>query len=149
MQILFDNWHISVKLTESVTQNDNLSDKLTVEGELPDGYTSWSLLMRAGGAENSVDLDDIDGKPGVLLTSDMLPYGNTFYELQLRGECGETVKHSDIEYVFISEAIGGSGSWPAAPSGGGAPVRGTDYWTAEDIAEIKSYVDDAILGGAW
>ena len=32
---------------------------------------------------------------------------------------------------------------------GDAPVRGTDYWTAADIAEIKSYVDDAILGGAW
>lgn len=29
------------------------------------------------------------------------------------------------------------------------PVRGTDYWTASDIAEIKSYVDDAILGGTW
>lgn len=29
------------------------------------------------------------------------------------------------------------------------PVRGTDYWTASDIAQIKSYVDDAILGGAW
>ena len=32
---------------------------------------------------------------------------------------------------------------------GDTPVRGTDYWTADDIAEIKSYVDDAILGGAW
>lgn len=32
---------------------------------------------------------------------------------------------------------------------GYTPVRGTDYWTSEDIAEIKSYVDDAILGGAW
>lgn len=32
---------------------------------------------------------------------------------------------------------------------GDSPVRGTDYWTASDIAEIKSYVDDAILGGAW
>lgn len=32
---------------------------------------------------------------------------------------------------------------------GYSPVRGTDYWTAADIAEIKSYVDDAILGGAW
>lgn len=29
------------------------------------------------------------------------------------------------------------------------PVRGKDYWTPDDIAEIKSYVDDAILGGAW
>ena len=30
-----------------------------------------------------------------------------------------------------------------------APVRGTDYWTEDDIAQIKGYVDDAILGGAW
>ncbi len=29
------------------------------------------------------------------------------------------------------------------------PQRGTDYWTDEDIATIKSYVDDAILSGAW
>lgn len=29
------------------------------------------------------------------------------------------------------------------------PIRGIDYWTGSDIAEIKSYVDDAILGGEW
>ena len=29
------------------------------------------------------------------------------------------------------------------------PKRGEDYWTDEDIAEIKSYVDESILGGAW
>lgn len=32
---------------------------------------------------------------------------------------------------------------------GTTPQRGTHYWTAADIAEIKSYVDSAILGGAW
>lgn len=32
---------------------------------------------------------------------------------------------------------------------GYSPVRGLDYWTDEDKAEIKSYVDEAILGGAW
>ena len=32
---------------------------------------------------------------------------------------------------------------------GYTPVRGTDYWTEEDIAEIQSYVDNAILNGAW
>ena len=32
---------------------------------------------------------------------------------------------------------------------GYTPVRGADYWTAEDIAVIKGYVDTAILGGAW
>jgi hypothetical protein len=32
---------------------------------------------------------------------------------------------------------------------GYTPVRGTDYWTDADKAEIKSYVDEAILGGSW
>lgn len=29
------------------------------------------------------------------------------------------------------------------------PQRGSDYWTEADKAEIRSYVDEAILGGAW
>lgn len=32
---------------------------------------------------------------------------------------------------------------------GATPVRGVDYWTAADIAAIQSYVETAILGGAW
>lgn len=44
---------------------------------------------------------------------------------------------------------GATGPQGPAGSNGKTPVRGTDYWTAADIAEIKSYVDDAILGGAW
>ena len=32
---------------------------------------------------------------------------------------------------------------------GDTPVRGVDYWTDADKNEIKSYVDEAILGGAW
>lgn len=32
---------------------------------------------------------------------------------------------------------------------GSTPTRGTDYWTDADKAEIKSYVETAILGGAW
>ena len=32
---------------------------------------------------------------------------------------------------------------------GYTPVRGTDYWTDADKAEIKAYVDEAILGGEW
>ena len=32
---------------------------------------------------------------------------------------------------------------------GDSPVKGIDYWTDSDIAEIKAYVDNAILGGRW
>ena len=34
-------------------------------------------------------------------------------------------------------------------SDGDTPVRGVDYWTEADKAEIKAYVDDAILNGEW
>ena len=37
----------------------------------------------------------------------------------------------------------------ASGKDGYTPVKGVDYWTEEDKAEIKSYVDEAILGGAW
>ena len=43
------------------------------------------------------------------------------------------------------------GEWVEIPclkgEDGYTPVKGTDYWTAEDIAEIQSYIDNQI-GGA-
>jgi len=44
---------------------------------------------------------------------------------------------------------GATGAAGANGKDGYSPIRGTDYWTAADKAEIKAYVDDAILGGAW
>lgn len=51
-----------------------------------------------------------------------------------------------VQTVNIKGAKGDKGDTGAA---GYSPVRGTDYWTSADIAEIKSYVDEAILGGEW
>ena len=43
------------------------------------------------------------------------------------------------------------GEWVEIPAlkgeDGYTPVKGTDYWTADDIAEIQSYIDNQI-GGA-
>lgn len=44
---------------------------------------------------------------------------------------------------------GPQGEAGATGAAGYSPVRGTDYWTDADKAEIKAYVDEAILGGAW
>lgn len=44
---------------------------------------------------------------------------------------------------------GAKGEDGAPGKDGYTPIRGTDYWTAADIAEIKGYVDEAILGGSW
>ena len=32
---------------------------------------------------------------------------------------------------------------------GHTPQRGVDYWTEEDVAQMKTYIEDAVLGGAW
>lgn len=60
---------------------------------------------------------------------------------------------SGDKYIFHK----GTGKWyrqkksSSGESGGGdsAPVKGVDYWTEADKAEIKAYVDEAIIGGAW
>ena len=46
-------------------------------------------------------------------------------------------------------AKGDPGPQGVAGPVGPMPQKGKDYWTAADIAEIKAYVDQAILGGAW
>ena len=59
---------------------------------------------------------------------------------------------TDDGNVYIKQSDS-SGDWsepiPFKGDPGYTPVRGTDYWTEEDIAEIKSYVDEAILNGEW
>lgn len=62
---------------------------------------------------------------------------------------------TDTGKVYIKNADT-SGDWSdpvgfQGPAGkdGNTPVRGTDYWTEEDISTIKSYVDEAIINGEW
>ena len=45
--------------------------------------------------------------------------------------------------------IGKDGSPGKDGNDGYTPQRGVDYWTDADKSEIKSYVDEAILGGEW
>ena len=68
------------------------------------------------------------------------------------GKDGISATHSwNGTVLTITSASGTSSADLKGSTGdpGKTPVRGTDYWTAADIAEIKSYVDEAILGGAW
>lgn len=58
----------------------------------------------------------------------------------LKGERGEKGEQGEP---------GAKGDKGDTGQNGYTPIRGTDYWTESDKAEIKSYVDEAILGGAW
>ena len=88
------------------------------------------------------------------------PFGRAFL-----GECGGNVygnidMHENIltnigapqgdkdavNKAYVDKAVANSGG---TGEPGYTPVKGVDYWTEVDKAEIKSYVDEAILGGAW
>lgn len=75
---------------------------------------------------------------------------------KLKGDKGER-GYSAYEIALQNGFDGTEAEWLESLKGkrgekgdkGYSPIRGTDYWTDEDKAEIKSYVDEAILGGAW
>lgn len=71
------------------------------------------------------------------------------YETELKGF---SFLATDTGMVYIKSSDDpGDWSEPVGFQGppGYTPLRGTDYWTESDIAEIKSYVDEAIINGAW
>ena len=103
-----------------------------------DGNLSWT---NDKGFENpeTVNIKGKDGDEIGLIQATPSPDGKyTTVEILLRkGDTGEIYRSTfDIPNGEDGED-------------GYTPERGVDYWTEADKAEIKSYVDDAILGGAW
>ena len=66
-----------------------------------------------------------------------------------KGDTGETGSQGPKGDTGETGPQGPKGDTGETGPAGYTPVRGTDYWTSADIATIKSYVDDAILNGAW
>lgn len=106
-----------------------------------DGNLSWTNDKGLENPEtvNIKGKDGIDGDEIGLIQATPSPDGkSTEVEILVRkGDTGEIYRSTfDIPNGEDGED-------------GYTPERGKDYWTEADKAEIKSYVDDAILGGAW
>lgn len=100
-------------------------------------------------------VDTIAPGTGIPDTVPTEPTAQVYDQILSAANQAADVANSVREDADAGKFIGPAG--PAGPTGpkgkdganGYTPVRGTDYWTEADKAEIKSYVDDAILGGAW
>ena len=60
----------------------------------------------------------------------------------LKGAKGDTGAQGDPGAQGETGPQGPAGAAGAAGADGYTPVRGTDYWTADDIAAIQSYIDE-------
>ncbi|MDY3906235.1 MAG: hypothetical protein SOZ47_05485 [Lawsonibacter sp.] len=112
--ITFQNWQLTESRELIARQYDNLSRRLEVTGELPDGW-EWAMLVQVGSAMDVIALEPIEGGVGVTLTEDQLSQ-NGYYKMQLRGSQGDVVRHTNIISAFIPPSLSGTGQWPTVPS---------------------------------
>ena len=113
--IRFDNWQIRQEGGIIARQYDNLTRRLDVLGDFPEGWT-WELLVQVGKKSDVIALSPTEEGVGVLLKASMLALGGQ-YAVQLRGTRGEEVRHTNILYsVYIPESLSGSEAWPTVPS---------------------------------
>lgn len=109
----FDNWILQMD-TFPVRQYDNLTRRLEVSGDIPEGW-SWVALLSIGDNLNVISLQY--GEPGLYvdLTADMIPYAGK-YSLQLKATQGEKVRHTNIVSMTVNESMSGDVQWPEMPS---------------------------------
>ena len=123
-----------IKNKPTVLTEDDVLDLMAKQGG-GDGLSAYEVALKNGfeGTEEEW-LASLEGADGVginyILISD------------------DEESRSTAIFIYDTEGNGDSGlvRWG---KDGHTPQKGTDYWTDADKAEIKSYVDDAILGGAW
>lgn len=104
--------------------------------------SEYYMLMAKKGADGEMTFSDLteeqrDSLKGTSVTV------SSVSESTVDGG-GNVVTFSDGSTLTVKNGSSGRNG-----ANGLTPVRGVDYWTEEDISEIKDYVDNAILGGAW
>lgn len=147
-------------------------------GSVPDGdYTNIQTLVQQevkNAIEDAQESGKFDGQQGATFTPSVSPEGTISWSNDrglpnptpvnikgVKGDAGTSITVSNVTVSYVDGGsnvvrfsdgnivtiLNGNKGNPGEP--GYTPQKGTDYWTAADIAEIKSYVDDAILGGEW
>ena len=103
------------------------------------GKATTITITDKNGAKSATINDGADGAPGSNGKDATHSWNGTI--LTITSASGTSSANLKGEKGDKGDSIKGDDGY--------SPVRGKDYWTPTDIAEIKSYVDEAILGGAW
>lgn len=136
--ILFRDWTITSDGLLA-RQYDNLSRRVEVVGELPEGWT-WELLVQVGDAMDIISLTPMEGGVGHTLTAEQVSVAG-YYTVQLRGRRGEEVKHTNPVQTFVPKSLSGDAKWPELPS---------EFRQAEArIAELNAHPPKPGEDGYW
>ena len=137
-------------LTVTSASGTSSSDLKGEKGETGEAGTPGKDGTNGKDGENG-----IDGKDGVSCTHSWngttltVTSASGSTSADLKGEKGEQGNKGDKGDKGDRGEPGANGKDGSNGNDGYTPKRGTDYWTEEDKAEIKAYVDEVILGGAW
>lgn len=127
---------------------DSLPGAGTGGGSGSDGEPGGYYIPSVDGAGNlswTASREDMPAAAGANIKG---PKGDTGAQGP-QGQKGDTGAQGPKGDTGATGQKGQQGQKGDTGAAGYTPVRGVDYWTDADIAQIKSYVDDAILGGAW
>ena len=114
--ITFNNWRISCTQIMG-RQYDNMTQRVEVVGDLPDGY-AWVLLVECGNNKDTLLLERTDSGAEVVLTKDNLSISGN-YTLQLRGSLlkdPNVTRHTNTVQTYVSASLTGVGEWPKIPT---------------------------------
>ena len=78
---------------------------------------------------------------GITTTAVKIPYKHSIKSIGGAAAEPETDTYNQLVQMINNGAVKGEP--------GVTPVRGTDYWTAADIASMQAYCEEMILEGKW
>ena len=139
--IHYEDWRLWADPGPAVArQYDNLTRRLEITGDLPEGW-DWTLLVEADREHlDLIALRPMEGGLGVDLTAEMLALSG-YYTIQLRGNQGELVRHTNQVRIFIPSSLSGDANWPELPS---------EFSQAEaDIRALNAHPPIPGDGGYW
>ncbi len=146
MILEFKDWTISTLAGPLGYQLDNDTRKLTLQGDLPAGWT-WDVLVEAGDNSDIWLLTPTEDGASITLTDENLSIRGAYY-LQVRGTRGSQVKHCNVVTAYVLRTLAGTADWPTLPTefaqaeqnikelNAHPPIPGENgYWLLWDLAE--------------